>query len=197
MDHRWRPIVDESALNSIAGSRLGSEVGGRGPPTRGGLTSHGSSAGPYGQPGISTRPPVGHVNRQDSNRTSGQESDYFRRPSMRRAMSITDGSQSSIGQSQNRMVARTETGRTMTSGYRDGSSRPTGGNTTTSVSRRESDLSHNQSLKTDQSQTTNTQLRNNATVSRNTSMSSASRTVTNVIIRFFVYLFSIKQLEKQ
>ena len=41
MDHRWRPIVDESALNSIAGSRLGSEVGGRGPPTRGGLTSHG------------------------------------------------------------------------------------------------------------------------------------------------------------
>ena len=196
MDHRWRPIVDESALNSIAGSRLGSEVGGRGPPTRGGLTSHGSSAGPYGQPGISTRPPVGHVNRQDSNRTSGQESDYFRRPSMRRAMSITDGSQSSIGQSQNRMVARTETGRTMTSGQY-GSSRPTGGNTTTSVSRRESDLSHNQSLKTDQSQTTNTQLRNNATVSRNTSMSSASRTVTNVIIRFFVYLFSIKQLEKQ
>ena len=46
MDHRWRPIVDESALNSIAGSRLGSEVGGRGPPTRGGLTSHGSSAVP-------------------------------------------------------------------------------------------------------------------------------------------------------
>ena len=37
MDHRWRPIVDESALNSMAGSRLGSEVGGRA-PTRGGLT---------------------------------------------------------------------------------------------------------------------------------------------------------------
>ena len=106
MDYRWRPIQDESALNSVAGSRMGSDVGGprtsrgdRNRPTRTGTTT---TAGPssrahHDDTGTSRG---GALTQRDSQRTTTtgttrDESDYFRRPSMRNTASMSQMSDTS------------------------------------------------------------------------------------------------------
>lgn len=175
MDRRWRPVIDESAQNSIAGSAHGSNLGGISQRVLSGDTSR-----------------VPHINSSraiptsDSNgltpRTSGRTSndDYFRRPSMR---STTAQSHMSDGSSipHSRGITRTETGRTDTTGTghpTDTSGRQYGTQANSESHRTRTEttgLSRNQSMKTTTTETNRT--RTEATVSRNTSMST-TRTVT-------------------
>ena len=161
--HRWRPVVDESAQNSLAGSGQGSQLGGT---TRTDGTSriplvNSSRIAPLSGDGITPR---------TSNRTSNDQTDYFRRPSMRSAMShMSEGS--SLPHS--RGITRTETGRTETTEHTSGRDGRYGtGPTNSETHRTRTDttgLSRNQSMKTNTTETNRT--RTEATVSRNTSMS--------------------------
>ena len=195
MDRRWRPIQDESALNSVAGSN----VGGRPAVNRQDRNlvlntnlpfsillrrdkkkwiASGPSNHYYGPIKLNIVMSIKELNdsnaQESSNRPSNRDtSDYFRRPSMRSgAMSTMSDAQSNAS----RPVQRTNTGRTGTSG---GYNQTTTQQTTTEGTRTETTgISRNHSMKTT---TTGTHHhhhhRGGATVSRNTSMTSATRTV--------------------
>ena len=194
MDRRWRPIQDESALNSIAGSN----VGGRPAVNRqdrnlvlneftffpyfyGVIRKNELAWGPsnhyYGPIKLNIVMSIKELNdsnaQESSNRPSNRDtSDYFRRPSMRSgAMSTMSDAQSNAS----RPVQRTNTGRTGTSG---GYNQTTTQQTTTEGTRTETTgISRNHSMKTTTTGTHHHHHRGGATVSRNTSMTSATRTV--------------------
>ena len=173
MDHRWRPIQDESAMNSVAGSRMGSEIGGR--TTRGG--THRGDRDDTTSRGITQR----DSQRTTTTATTRDDSDYFRRPSMRNTGSMSQMSDtSSMAQ---RPITRTSTGRTTTTNH-DTTSRPYTTSRHDSASRHETETrgtrTETTGLSRNQSMTTGTG-RHGATVSRNTSMST-TRTMTERVL---------------
>jgi len=175
--HRWRPVLDESAQNSLAGSTQGSNLGGT---TQRGVLSGDTSRVPHINSSRALPSDSHGLTPRTSNRTSNDQHDYFRRPSMRTTMSQMSDS-SSIPHSRNFTgITRTGTGRTETTEGRTeptDTSRPYNTQTNSETHRTRTEttgLSRNQSMKTTTTETNRT--RTEATVSRNTSMST-TRTV--------------------
>ena len=173
--HRWRPVIDESAQNSLNGSQQGSQI--TGAANTGNSRILGFAGETTGStPGTRAATRATDLTPRTSNRTSNDQSDYFRRPSMRSAMSHMSETSSvpvsRLPPTGSIPLTRTDTGRTDTTND-DRTSRPYGTATEitgTGRTRTETTgLSRNQSMKTNTTETNRTQT--GVTVSRNTSMS--------------------------
>ena len=174
MSRQWRPVVDESAQNSMAGSHMASNNGGN---SRG-LTGASSQLQHTSTRGLTTG---------TSNRTSTDQADYFRRPSMRSANTGTNMSEMS-GASTNQMSERISRGVTRTDTGRTETYAPYGSQTGTPRTRTETTgISRNHSMKTTTTDHGTTHRTTGPTVSRNTSMST-TRTVMTTLNFHLIFL---------